>query len=115
MQGVPPVGAWDVNIFGIGPMELLVVVALAFLLLGPARLGSTARKLGGFVREARKVTEGLPKTLDDLARSAEGPEKSGPKAPAKGQDSPDGGPAPWRPGGSESEGRAPSPKKADDA
>jgi len=110
------------NIFGIGPMELLIVFALAFLLLGPARMGSTARKLGGFVKEARKVTEGLPKTLDDLARSAEAPEKSGPRALAKRLDSPDEGPAPWRPGGSESQGSepegkapAPSPKKADDA
>lgn len=103
------------NIFGIGPMELLIVFALAFLLLGPARLGSTARKLGGFVKEARKVTEGLPKTLDELARSAEEPEKSSPKALAKGRDSTDGGPAPWRPSGSESEGKAPPPKKADDA
>jgi Sec-independent protein translocase protein TatA len=106
------------NIFGVGPMELLIVVALAFLLLGPARMGSTARKLGGFVKEARKVTEGLPKTLDDLARAAEAPEKSGPKALAKGRDSPDEGPAPWRPSGSESEEKAsapPSPRKADDA
>lgn len=106
------------NIFGIGPMELLIVFALAFLLLGPARLGSTARKLGGLVKEARKVTEGMPRTLDDLARSAEAPEKSGPKGLAKRLDSPEEGPAPWRPGGSESEGTAsapPSPKKADDA
>ncbi|MSQ13613.1 MAG: hypothetical protein EXR47_05715 [Dehalococcoidia bacterium] len=106
------------NIFGIGPMELLIVFALAFLLLGPARMGSTARKLGGFVKEARKVTEGLPKTLDDLARSAEAPEKSDPRALAKRPDSPDEGPAPWRPGGSEPEGKASpplSPKKPDDA
>lgn len=106
------------NIFGIGAMELLIVVALAFLLLGPARLASTARKLGGFVKEARKVTEGLPRTLDDLARPEEASGKSGPRALAKRQDSPDEGPAPWRPIGSESEGKpseAPPPKKADDA
>ena len=37
--------------FGIGPMEIVIVLALALLVLGPKRLPDTARSLGRGVRD----------------------------------------------------------------
>jgi len=87
-----------VNIFGVGPMELLVVLFLAFLVLGPARMGSMARKVGGLFRDARKMTEGLPRTLDDLARQVEGPAQALPEPRVKPAAADQPGPTEWRGG-----------------
>jgi Sec-independent protein translocase protein TatA len=62
-----------VNIFGIGPLELLVILVLAFLVLGPERMGNAARQAGKMVRSVTKMTEGLPRSLDDLAKLGDQP------------------------------------------
>jgi sec-independent protein translocase protein TatB len=41
------------DIFGIGPMELLVVLVLALIVLGPRQLPEAARKLGKLMRDLR--------------------------------------------------------------
>ncbi|MBI2856426.1 MAG: twin-arginine translocase TatA/TatE family subunit [Chloroflexi bacterium] len=55
------------DFLGIGPVELLVVLFVAFLVLGPARMIEVARSLGRFMQEVRRTTSDLPNllTMDD--------------------------------------------------
>ena len=55
------------NLFGIGPLELLFVIMLALLVLGPNRMVDTARTLGKYVREFQRATSEIPRliSLDD--------------------------------------------------
>jgi sec-independent protein translocase protein TatA len=41
-----------------GPLELLVILAIALLVLGPSRLPDAARAVGRGVRELREALEG---------------------------------------------------------
>jgi sec-independent protein translocase protein TatB len=41
------------DLFGVGTNELIVVLLLAAVVLGPERLARTARDLGKFVRDAK--------------------------------------------------------------
>ena len=60
------------NILGMGTMEILVVLLLAFILLGPNRMVDTARLLGKATREIRRLSEELPRmTLDEVEGRAE--------------------------------------------
>jgi sec-independent protein translocase protein TatA len=43
---------------GIGPMELIVVLVIALLILGPKKLPELGRSLGGGMREFRKSVTG---------------------------------------------------------
>lgn len=51
--------------FGIGPGELLIVLALALLILGPKRLPEAGRSLGGGLREFRESVSGRKRDEDD--------------------------------------------------
>lgn len=53
------------DFWGIGPLELLLIVALAFLLLGPGKLQEIARGLGKAVREFKKYSSALTKDFRD--------------------------------------------------
>ena len=60
------------NILGMGTMEILVVLLLAFILLGPNRMVDAARLLGKASREIRRMSEELPRmTLDEVDGGAE--------------------------------------------
>ena len=54
------------NFGGVGGLELLVILVVAMLVLGPTRLASTARTLGRLSRELRKGTEAIPNLVDEL-------------------------------------------------
>ena len=54
------------NIMGIGPIELVVVLVIAYLVLGPERMTSTIRSLGKLARDLKDQTSGIPKTMDEL-------------------------------------------------
>lgn len=70
------------GIFGIGGNELLVVLLLAAIVLGPERLARTARELGRFIRNVKnyfgsltdelkaelEVLDELQKVKDDLTK-----------------------------------------------
>jgi sec-independent protein translocase protein TatB len=47
------------EIFGIGPAELILILVIAFVVLGPDRLPAAARTLGQWVRQLRKLTNEL--------------------------------------------------------
>lgn len=49
------------DFFGIGPLELLLILVLALLLFGPARLVKISRQLG-------KTTRSLGKAFSDFSR-----------------------------------------------
>ena len=57
------------TILGMGPLEILVVLMIAFIVLGPDKMVSTARTLGKVTGELRRLAEGLPQiSLDDELR-----------------------------------------------
>jgi len=55
--------------FGIGFPELLLIMALALIVLGPKRLPDIARALGRGLAEFKKATNELKQTFDEESRS----------------------------------------------
>ncbi len=54
------------SILGMGPLEVLLVLLLAFILLGPQRMVDAARMLGKASREMRRLADELPSfSLDE--------------------------------------------------
>ena len=54
------------NILGMGTLEILVILLIAFIVLGPERMVDASRLLGRAVREARRFTDELPRiSLDE--------------------------------------------------
>ena len=51
--------------FGIGPSELLVILVIALLVLGPKRLPELARSLGKAMGEFRRATADISTELDN--------------------------------------------------
>ncbi len=45
------------NVFGIGPLELLVIIILALIFLGPEELPTIARKLGVLMRQLQELSD----------------------------------------------------------
>ena len=65
--------------FGFGGMELLVILALALLLFGGAKLPSLARGLGQSIKEFKKASkdEDEVKPADPDAKKVEAPKTHG--------------------------------------
>ncbi|MSQ21689.1 MAG: twin-arginine translocase TatA/TatE family subunit [Dehalococcoidia bacterium] len=55
------------SFFGIGPTELVFILVIALLLLGPGKMVETARSLGKYVRDLQRFTSEVPRllSLDD--------------------------------------------------
>jgi Tat protein translocase TatB subunit len=79
-------GSTILNMFNVGGGEIFMILLLALLLLGPEKLPETARKVGKFMAEVRRVTSGFEEevrsamdlgenhTVDNaLDRTTEGP------------------------------------------
>ncbi len=47
------------DIFGMGSMELILVLFVALIFLGPSKMAETGRYLGKMVRELRKATSDM--------------------------------------------------------
>lgn len=45
--------------FNVGGGEIIVILLLALLVLGPEKLPSTAKKVGKFIHEVRRMTSGF--------------------------------------------------------
>ena len=53
------------DFMGIGPLELLLILLLGFLFLGPEKLPKVAAKAGQIYRTFRKATFDLSKTITE--------------------------------------------------
>ena len=80
------------NFGGMGTLEVLFILLIAFIFLGPQRMGDAAKTLGKLVRDLRRMTADLPElVLDEDDKPAKSPivnRRSGHVAPPKesGQD-----------------------------
>ena len=59
------------NILGVGSLELLVILVVAMLVLGPTRIVEYGRSLGRISRELRRMSRGIPLTLEQLLEGRE--------------------------------------------
>ena len=57
-------GGSQVDFLGIGSLELLAILLVAFLVLGPTRMAEVARSLGNFIRDVRRTTGEIPAMLE---------------------------------------------------
>ncbi len=70
--------------FGIGPVELIIILVIVILIFGPSRLAGAGRALGESLREFKKATN---EPLEPKAEAkAEGKENAEIKAQSKGTD-----------------------------
>ncbi len=51
------------DIFGIGPLELVFVLVVALLVLGPSKMVEMSRSLGKYVRDFQRATSEVPRLL----------------------------------------------------
>ncbi len=57
------------SILGMGPLEIVVILVIAFIILGPERMVDAARFLGRMVGEGRKLASEMPRVVvedDDI-------------------------------------------------
>ncbi len=52
------------NFFGVGIFEMLFVMVVALLVLGPSRMVEVSRTLGKYVRELQRATSEIPRLID---------------------------------------------------
>ena len=80
------------NFFGIGAVELVFVLVVALLILGPNKMVETARTLGKYVRELQRAASELPKllNLDEEPPKAELPPRQTISDESTGSDEPAG-------------------------
>ena len=70
--------------FNIGAQELLVILAIALIVVGPAKLPDLARSLGKGLREFRKVQDDVKDMVRfDLDPTSDRPVSRGPVRPTK--------------------------------
>ena len=67
------------NFMGVGNLELLVILVLALLILGPRRLILLARAFGNLMGNIRELTGNLPRYAEELL---EGDEESNKRSTA---------------------------------
>jgi Sec-independent protein translocase protein TatA len=56
------------SILGMGTLEVLVVLLVAFIVVGPERMVDAARLLGKAAKEGRRLTEGLSNLMVEEER-----------------------------------------------
>jgi Tat protein translocase TatB subunit len=73
--------------FGIGMPELILILAVALIVLGPKRLPEIARTLGKGLAEFRRTTDELKEEIREVEEEIENPSSS--KASAEESPTPD--------------------------
>ena len=64
------------NFLGVGPLELLIVGALAYFLLGPKKMGEAGKSVGKILREFRDQRDEFTSMLMDSVDTKEKPESA---------------------------------------
>jgi sec-independent protein translocase protein TatB len=59
------------NVFGVGPLELIVILAVALIFVGPERLPRLAADLARTIRDIRKYTASLAAEFNDVVKEIE--------------------------------------------
>jgi|GEM_PF-1265677 len=57
--------------FGIGPMEIAVIMIFALLFIGPHKLPEVARQLGKFMVHMKRMSSDVRNTVDEYMKQAE--------------------------------------------
>ncbi len=68
---------------GIGPMELIIVLVIALLILGPKKLPGLGKSLGSSMREFKESVSGRGETTEQRAEIPASRTESGTPAPAQ--------------------------------
>ena len=71
--------------FGIGMPELIVILVIALIVIGPQKLPDLARSLGKGLAEFRRATDDFKRSVDDEAKTHGEKEKIAPQVAAKEQ------------------------------
>jgi sec-independent protein translocase protein TatA len=69
--------------FGIGMPELIVILVIALIVIGPQKLPDLARSLGKGLAEFRRATEDFKQTIEDETKAAEEKERIAKEVAAK--------------------------------
>ena len=72
--------------FGIGMPELIVILVIALIVIGPQKLPDIARSLGKGLAEFKRASDDFRQNISDEARSAEDKERLARDAAAKEQE-----------------------------
>jgi sec-independent protein translocase protein TatB len=67
-------------VFGIGPEKFAVIALIAMVLLGPDKLPSAARTVGGFLRQFRQIQANLRAEIEHAMRLPDGETPDAPPA-----------------------------------
>jgi len=59
------------NLFGIGPLELALILLLALIIFGPGRLPEIGAALGRSLRDFRKMTREVSASLEEVQAAME--------------------------------------------
>ncbi|ACX52341.1 twin-arginine translocation protein, TatA/E family subunit [Ammonifex degensii KC4] len=66
--------------FGLGPQEIILILAIALIIFGPSKLPELGRSLGKTIREFRKSTQDivsdLKSNVDEVKKEVEEVSKS---------------------------------------
>jgi sec-independent protein translocase protein TatB len=60
------------EVFGIGPLEIALVVLVAFIVLGPDRIPGTMRQLGKWTRQLRETVNNITRDYNTEIRELTG-------------------------------------------
>jgi sec-independent protein translocase protein TatA len=69
--------------FGIGMPELIVILVIALIVIGPQKLPELARSLGKGLAEFRRATDDFKRNIEDEAKAAEEKERIAKEVAAK--------------------------------
>jgi len=64
--------------FGIGMPEMIIILVIALIVIGPHKLPELAKSLGKGLAEFKKASEGFQRTVQEAANAAEEPKKETP-------------------------------------
>jgi sec-independent protein translocase protein TatA len=69
--------------FGIGMPELIVILVIALIVIGPQKLPELARSLGKGLAEFRRATDDFKRNIEDEAKASEEKERIAKEVAAK--------------------------------